>query len=134
MKNYYFNENAFFQHQSPDSLPELLKAFKQLFDAAERNQGKLWIKDTFQYHDLRVLLRQDDYRKYALPFQLFGKCGSISMETSRDYAVERIEPDIGSEVVRELIYACNRDENERMVSLPQDHEAVEDECLPQDRV
>lgn len=127
MKNYYFNENAFLQEQSPDVLAEKLYAFKTLYDATEQYRGRLCIKDTFQYNELRRGIRQNDCWKYAIPFQLFGKCNGIVTENCERHAVERINPDISSEVIRELIAVCNRDGNERMVSLPQDREAVADE-------
>lgn len=127
MKDFYFNEYVFSQNQSSDGLADLLKEFKELFDAAEQYRGRLCIKDTFQYNELRRVLREEELWKYAVPFQLFGKCFKIPMENNISSMDIKINPDINCMAIRELIYACIRDENERMVSLPQDNEAVADE-------
>lgn len=121
--NYYFNETAILHETSPDRLKELLLKLKELYDETEKYNGRLWLKETFSCHDLRAFAASGNKQQFALPFQLFGKCGHLAVGQYTEDAIEAIDPDVSEKSVRELIYLCNRDENERMISLPEDTSA-----------
>ncbi len=128
--DYYFNENAILHEPSPYCLKELLKEFKELYDETEKYGGKMWLKETFSCHDLKAFADSENGRQFALPFQLFGKCSRLTVGQYTEDAIKAIEPEVLDERVRELIYLCNRDENERIVSLTEDTSAPEKEyCL-----
>lgn len=62
-------------------------------------------------------------QKYVLCLTLFGKCKKISAQHTDTWKIGAINPEVKSENVRELLELCNRDEIERMISLPEDTEA-----------
>ncbi|MEY8396739.1 hypothetical protein AALB64_18335 [Lachnospiraceae bacterium 45-P1] len=129
--DYYFNESALLQESSPYCLQGMIKEFKELYDKTEKYSGKMWIKETFSCHDLKAFTDFENGMRFALPFQLFGKCGRLTVGQYTENAIEAVKPEVSDPRVRELIYLCNRDENERMISLAEDMSAPEKEYVLQ---
>lgn len=125
--DYYFNESALWQESSPYCLQGMLKEFKELYDEIEKYGGKMWIKETFSCHELKAFTNSENRKQFALPFQLFGKCRRLTVGQYTENAIKEMEPEVSEPRARELIYLCNRDENERMVSLAGDLSAPEKE-------
>lgn len=125
--DYYFNENALLQESSAYCLKGMLKEFKELYDETEKYGGKMWLKETFSCHDLKAFTDSENGKQFALPFQLFGKCSRLTVGQYTEDAIKAMKPEVSDPRVRELIYLCNRDENERMISLVGDTSAPEKE-------
>lgn len=121
--NYYYNEDILLQECTQEQLSSYLTSFKELYDTLEKNSGTLWIKEKFSYAELISIA--ENRQKYVLCLTLFGKCRKISTSHADEWKISAIHPEVKNENIRELLELCNRDENERMVSLPEDKETAD---------
>lgn len=118
--NYYYNEDIFLRECTEEQLGSYLVSFKSLYDAVEKNAGKLWIKENFSYTEL--ISATENQQKYVLCLTLFGRCGKILADDGNAWKIGTVSPETKNEKILELLELCNRDKNEQMVSLPEDVE------------
>lgn len=116
---FYLNENHLIESENDRS--ENLKEIRYMFKLLDKNGYKIYIKDNFNYMDLNTS------PKYILPLSIF-KYFQIIETNDCDFLNElHIEPFLDNYLFIELISLCNKHRNDKIVSISNEKEIIENE-------